>query len=237
MSHVPEALPRDPEEPTSERRPRATPPEAATPDPASARLTSNDGATATLKDGALELRDAHGRLLVRYSDGHAEIAAPSGDLVLSAPSGRVVVSSSSDITLEAKRDVKIQAERKWAVVIGEATAPPRLEVGRKSTEVRSERLLVETDTSRLVTRRAAVLARVVTTTAEQIVTRAEQIDRSATRVVERARDMFHEVADLYQSNVGRARTLVRDVYSLRSRRTTMDSAEDTSIDGKRVLLG
>jgi hypothetical protein len=37
--------------------------------------------------------------------------------------------------------------------------------------------------------------------------------------------------------VGRARTLVRNTYALWSRRTVLTSSEDTSIDGRKVLLG
>jgi hypothetical protein len=37
--------------------------------------------------------------------------------------------------------------------------------------------------------------------------------------------------------VGRARTIVRDLYSLTSRRSVMVSKEETSIDGEKVLLG
>jgi hypothetical protein len=37
--------------------------------------------------------------------------------------------------------------------------------------------------------------------------------------------------------VGRARTLVKDVYAVLSRRTVMTSQEDTSIDGSKILLG
>ncbi len=55
--------------------------------------------------------------------------------------------------------------------------------------------------------------------------------------MERSRDVFRDVADLCQSRVGRARTLVSDVYSVFSRRSVMVSEDETSIDGNKILLG
>ena len=68
---------------------------------------------------------------------------------------------------------------------------------------------------------------------------AEPRDRDAPahRLIERARDAFRDVSELSQSRLGRVRTIVREGYSLTSQRTTMVSKDDTSIDGKRILLG
>jgi len=60
---------------------------------------------------------------------------------------------------------------------------------------------------------------------------------SAERIVERAADAYHEVSGLLRTRAGRMRTLVRGAVQLFGRRTDIASEEDTSIDGKRVLLG
>ncbi len=59
----------------------------------------------------------------------------------------------------------------------------------------------------------------------------------ADRVVERVGDAYQEVAGLLRTRAGRMRTLVRGALQLFGRRTDIASEEDTSIDGKRVLLG
>jgi hypothetical protein len=159
------------------------------PAPPSGSLELSDGAVASVVDGALELRDRGGRLLVRYSDGNAEIAAPSGDLVLSSPTGRVVVRSALDVEVDAGRDVVQRAGRKLEL------------------------------------------------SAEGIALTAQKYELAATRIFEKSRDTFRSVADLCDTRVGRARTLVASLFTLKAQRTVMASKEETSIDGRKILLG
>ena len=160
------------------------------------RLVLADGAVATIERGALELRDEGGRLLVRYIDGCAEIAAPSGDLVLSSPNGRVVLRSGVDVEIDATRDVVQRA-------------------GRDVTTV----------------------ARSIASRAEHIALSAEKYELVASRLFEKTRDAFRDVTDLAQTRVGRARTIVSSLFTLQARRTVMTSKEETSIDGRKILLG
>lgn len=73
--------------------------------------------------------------------------------------------------------------------------------------------------------------------ARVLVQTAERVELSAERIVSKATDVYHEVSELWQTRVGRVRQLVKDTFTLSSRRTEMTSEDDTSIDGKRVLLG
>jgi hypothetical protein len=45
------------------------------------------------------------------------------------------------------------------------------------------------------------------------------------------------VVDLAQTRVGRARTIVSSLFTLQTQRTVIQSKEDTSIDGRKILLG
>jgi hypothetical protein len=137
------------------------------------RIALPDGAVAQLREGALELRDPEGRLMVRYRDGVAEISAPDGDLRLAAPKGRVVVSG-AEVCIEGEQRVSIAAP--------------------------------------------------------EVSTRAD-------RIVEISRDALREVSELAEERIGRLKTFVKDAFSLTARRTKMRSEEETSIDGKRILLG
>ena len=56
-------------------------------------------------------------------------------------------------------------------------------------------------------------------------------------VVTRAKSLVQNVSGLLESKLGRARTIVEGAFSLRSKSTSMKSQEDTSVDGRRVLLG
>ena len=79
------------------------------------------------------------------------------------------------------------------------------------------------------------------TTAQSLSYNVERYELTADRLVEKTRDAFprafRDVGDLLQIRAGRVRTLVQDVYTMCSRRTVMISRQDTSIDGKRILLG
>src|SRR5690349_15775023 len=99
---------------TAARRPRPRP---VPPEPAS-RLDLPDGGSAELRGGALEVRDAEGRLRIRYEGGSAEIAAPDGDLRLVAPRGRVVVEAATEVAIKGER-LSIQS-RIARAVLGQA---------------------------------------------------------------------------------------------------------------------
>ncbi len=172
-------------------------------------LSLDDGTHAVVRDRGLEIHDAAGRLLVRFADGCATIEAPAGDLTFSAPKGRVTLRSGEDVVIEAARTASIEA---------------------KTLRAKGEK-------AELVGGDVSVVARTILTSAEEIAEKAARIERTAGRLIEHARDVFWEVTGLSQSRLGRVRTLVRDGYSLRAKRTTMVSEDDTSIDGKRILLG
>lgn len=210
-------------------RPLSPPPE----DPPPAVLTASDGATAAVEDGAIELRDRGGKLLVRYAEGCAEVRAPRGDLTLAAPGGRVVVQAATDIALQAARDLTHEAGR----TLSARTATVDLTLDLKQARLTAPELEVRTRRSRLVAEQAAVVARTVSTTAQHLAQQAEHYELRATKLVESVRDSFRDASGLAQARYGRAKTIVRDVFSLRSRRSVIVSEQDTTIDGERILLG
>jgi hypothetical protein len=71
----------------------------------------------------------------------------------------------------------------------------------------------------------------------EVVNAAGRWELVAERVIERAEDVYREVGSLLQVRAGRMRTIVRDTYQLFGKRVAVRAEEDTSIDGKRVLLG
>jgi hypothetical protein len=192
------------------------------PEPADpVRIALPDGGAVTVEEGAVTIADAAGRVLVRWQDGAAEILAPAGDLTLAAPAGKVV--------LRAAREVEIAA--------GPEAAAPQISVGAVETKVTSARLAVASEQADVAVGDAAVVARRIATTASAIVQKVERYELLATRLVEKTRDAFRDATDLAQTRVGRARTIVKDAYALYTKRTSLTSTEDTSIDGNKVLLG
>jgi phage baseplate assembly protein gpV len=208
---------------------------AASPPAVTGAMTLPDGGSIALDGTAVELRDAAGRLLVRYADGSAEIAAPTGDLVLDAPSGRVVLRSGLDVSVEAARDVVHRAGRSMA--LGVATAEPAIAISPRSVDVRSERVSVAAKQSEARVDEVTTVARAIATRTSTLAITAERYELSATKLVEKARDAFRDVTDLAQSRIGRVRTIVAGAYSQRAQRTVIVSKDDTSIDGRKIHLG
>lgn len=190
-----------------------------------------DGAVAAQHGRALELRDVEGRLLVRYEDGHAEIYAPRGDLRLHAPSGRVLLASGEDVRIEAARDVVQTAGR------GVALGAPHVRLETARAEIDAKTVAVRSDLVAAVVERTEVTAAEIRTVAARVVAHAHHWELVADRTVQKSRDALREVAGLAEERVGRLRTWVARSFALTSRRTTMRSTEETSIDGKRILLG
>lgn len=177
----------------------------------------SDGARAERVGDAIDFKAADGAILLHYEAGKITIAPARGDLELVAPAGRIVMRAALDVTVEAGRDVSHKAGRKLRVDASE------IEATSKATTLSSN------DTT-LLTRRLA-------TTAENVLVSCSRYEVRATRLVQKAKEMFRDVDDLAQDRLGRVRTIVRDVYSLATRRSVMKSEEETSIDGSQILLG
>lgn len=182
--------------------------------------TLADGTRIDVTETAVDIRDREGQLLVRVADGHVEIAAKCGD-----------------VTVSADRDIVLSAGRNIAVRAGDAEAQSSLVVEPQTIRAETATVAVKTTVAKLVAAETAVLSRKIHTTAEALTQEVERFELTATRIVERAKDTFRDTAELLQERAGRARFLVRDLFSLDSRRTAMQSEDETSIDGKKVLLG
>lgn len=198
-------------------------------------LACADGATATLNDGGLDLRDGEGKLLLRYKDGAAVIQAPRGDLHLRAPEGSLKLEAALDVVVSAGRDLRHEAERE--VAMGIQGAKPQIRVQPEQTRLETEKLELKAGRFQGVVGRVEHVVDEAYFTAQRLVQSVAHHELSAERMVERARTKFRDVSDLFQSRVGRARQFVDGVYSLKTQRTVMKSEKDTSIDGRKILLG
>lgn len=195
------------------------------------------GGSVTVADGGVELSDPEGRLLVRYKNGSIEIAAPAGDLVLSAPQGRVVVRSAEDIELNAERDLSQRAGRSVAIGAGASGSNPQVRLEPGKTAVETPRLDVSAHEASVVAGEATVAARRVETTAGLVKQTAARVEITAQRLVERTEDALREASDLSETRARRARTVIQETYSLHAERTKVSSIEETSLAGRKILLG
>jgi len=80
-------------------------------------------------------------------------------------------------------------------------------------------------------------SRRLTHVADEIVQRAGRWELKAERIVERASEAFHEIEGTLQVRAGRARHLIEGAFQIFSRRTTVTSENDVTIDGHQIRLG
>jgi hypothetical protein len=143
-------------------------------DIAEQRLQAADGSSAELEDEAILIRDARGRVVLRFSEGEGlTLVAETGDLRLAAPNGRVVITSGEALLFDAP-EIRSVAGR-WELI--------------------------------------------------------------ADRAVETVKDAYKSCEGLMQVRATRMRQLLEGAFEVVADRASIRSEEETTIDGKRVLLG
>ena len=203
----------------------------------SAMVVAPDGSAARLENDSVILQTPDGAVVARFKAGCLELVAPDGDLKLSAPHGHVVLSSSMDVKISAARDVLHQSGRRVDLASGEEGASPQVRIEPARVQIESRRIEFRSAATEFVSQEVRMAAQRIHTSAEELLQTVGLYELKAVRIVEKARDAFRDITDLAQDRVGRLRSLVKDVYSMSSRRTLMKSKDDTSIDGKKILLG
>ena len=73
--------------------------------------------------------------------------------------------------------------------------------------------------------------------AESITLRAGKLDITANRIIEKARDVYRWVSDLFQVKARRMREVVETDYHLRAGTANVKATGDVNIDGKSINLG
>jgi len=197
-------------------------------------VSAPSGASAALVGGAIELRDARGRLVVRHTGEATEVHAATRDLVLAAPSGNVVVRAAGDVVMEAGRDL-MQSAARAAVV--QAAGASRLELGAREAAVEAPTVRVAAGFAKLVAKAAEAWADSLESTAKTTVHRAERYEVAAERLVETAREAVRDVRELFEERLGRARTIVREASTLRAERVQVVAEREVTVDGEHIHLG
>jgi hypothetical protein len=76
---------------------------------------------------------------------------------------------------------------------------------------------------------------------ESVIARASQtfevLETRASRIVQRAKDVFHEVEDLAQTHAGRVRVVADDAVHVHARRALIKADEDVKLRGEKIHLG
>jgi len=130
-----------------------------------------------------------------------------GDLVLRAPEGRIVIEAGTNVEIRARR----------------------MHLESEDVDVTARKASVRVGD-------ATILADAIRTTADEVASHVGRWELRAKRLVEHASVAVRDHRVLH-TTVDRMRVLARDAIQLLAKRTSIVSEEDTTIDGKRVLLG
>jgi hypothetical protein len=176
-------------------------------------------------------------LWVRFSDGHAHLVAPHGDLEVTAPHGRLLLRAGTHLACQAMRDVALRAGRRVDVVVGAGgqavplrVDPSTVRVGAARTQMRTERLDWTSEVTRLALGRVRLAV-------EELRVDVRRLDRVCQRSLERCVLALTDVVGLAETKARRWRGTVRETLAVRAGHIELRSGEQTTVNGKQVLVG
>jgi hypothetical protein len=212
---------------------RAVPQEIVAPSGARARLEVGDAVE------RLELRDGHGRLVVEYDVASSKLVVHSeSDVELRSDGGKVSLRGAEGVVIESGHDVSMIGR---TVRVATTHVSPDARVPSVTVDARAARIegpVVEVDATRadVSVAQARLVAKAVATTADQVKTVAGIVETQADRIVERARNVYRDVAELAQTRAGQLRLFARETIQLLGRRAHVKAKEDVKVKGEKIYL-
>ncbi len=224
-----------PHTPISEARTRTTSLRLAVPRapaaPPTATLSLPNGASVRRQGAALVARDGEGRVMLRFDGTTVELVAAT-NMVLAAPAGGVAIRCRDDVLIEA-RTIRQHAQQQASL----RTQDSSLTLDHGQVCVTANSIDARSAGATLHAQRAEMITQQLVTCAQTVLHEVERLEVRAVKIVERARDVLRDTTGLVQHRSGRLRWLVERSYTLISERTQLRSRAETSIDGKKILLG
>jgi hypothetical protein len=166
-----------------------------------------------------------------------QVSVDDQTIVVSDPNQHILFRyqlASSTLEISTEHDLEFRSEQGKIRLV----AKTGCEIETEGTAaVRASEVEITSVKTSIHTRKMETIADKISETSQDIQIRAGRWDLQAERWVERAVDAYFEVDELLQIQSQRMRTLVQKSYQLLAGKTTIASEEDTSVDGKRVLLG
>ena len=186
-------------------------------------------------DAALDVELSAGRDLVTSAGRDLGLSAARSVDVGAAPSARATSDNRSHATSD-NRSRATSGDRSRATSEGASRAAHLHLEGDRAT-LAARRLDVEAEHANGALGVVTLLARHIATRVDSATLEARAYEVSVTSLVTKARDTLTEVAESIETRAGAMRSLVKGLFALHSERTALVSKEDTSVDGKKILLG
>lgn len=212
---------------------------------AARQVTAPNGAVAGLEQGEsgvrLVVRESSGRLLFEHDpeSGRSAVHVAAGDLALHVPDGALTLAAGKGLRLEAAQEVEIVGREgvKLRCDGDDAQSASRLELAGGQARLAAGSLLLAVRDASLVTERARLAAATLSANVRRARTRFGTLDLSAERLVQRTRESYVDVREVYRLRAGRLWGTVAGALQLKGETATLRARRRVKIDGERIDLG
>ena len=203
-------------------------------------LVAGESHEALFVIGVLTDCEPDGSLLFEYDAERkaTRVHMPEGDLDLVAPQGGIRIQARDGMLLDASA-VEIRGRRGVALTVGGMLEKvrTRFALSRRAAGLTADRLTMKADRAELEFDRTEIRGERAESDIKNVRVNGERFERTFDTVITNAKNAYESVEELSQQLVGRLRTIVRDAWHVRSKRTLLRSDENTQIDGKKIDIG
>jgi hypothetical protein len=198
------------------------------------KLSSENGKT------QLQVFSPRNELIFEYvpEEEKTRVLVESGDLEISTTNGDICLNAGGDIKLDGNA-VELRGQRHVALQVCDALNYARswLTMGESKIRVHSSALDLRTRTAEMSVDRATYEGKQFSARVTRVKLALERIETVVTTLVQKARNVYHNVEQLSQLKAGRMRTLVQGSCYHKSEKAKFKANDSFSIDGDRINLG
>ena len=202
-----------------------------------APLRAADGVEARLGGGGrtLTVSDARGEVLFEHdaTTGKSLVRSSAG-LQVRADGGDLDLVASDTVRIVAGRKVEIDAEHEASITT--SGGANRFSLGLDGTRLSTTALDVVSGIGKLALHEGTFAVDRLQTAVNKGRHFIGVAETRAGRIVERAKNVYREVAELEQTRAGRVRIIAREAYSVLADRATIKAEDDLTLLGEKIHL-
>jgi hypothetical protein len=165
------------------------------------------------------------------------LAMPAGDLELLAPQGRITLAGAELRLVAGEIDLHAAHAVRLAVPGVEADRGTTLVADRERLAFRSEKLEATAEHAELAVENAKFSGARWSLAVESLAIAVDALETTARSVVEKAQNVYRQVAELLQVQAGRLRHLVAGAYHLKSEDAYVKTEKDFKVQAEQIHLG
>jgi hypothetical protein len=189
----------------------------------------------------LQVFSAAGEMIFEHdpATGRSRVGVPVGDLEIVTPEGNIDFIAARGVRFFSREAIQLKSLQgiEMAVADPHSDELSSLDLRPGKIGLRGSALAVSAQRGELRIDEAEVAGRTLSGTIAQVKLTMERCETAAGTVIEKARNVYRTVAELTQLRTARMRTLVDQLYLLRSETALLRAEEDFKVDGEKIHLG